>query len=284
MSPHHTHRGVQEPVRPFTPDPDLPGVSFGGALVSELRKLAALRTAWWLTGISIGLSVLLAALVSWSFTGAAAEVELGQPGDVADGAMAGTYFAMILLGALAVIAVTTEYSAGSIRSALAAVPRRSTLAAAKLLAVLIMTALAAGIIVVLSHLVAALMTEQLGLFDVVADGTVPIIYGASWLAMIITAALGFGLGLLLRSSAGGIVVLAVLLFVIDLALAVMYGVTQAEWVQELSEWHYMFFLSEFVRLDDEYRELGRPVAMLGMLAWAAIPNIAGLLRFRRADA
>ncbi|WP_147103726.1 ABC transporter permease subunit [Nesterenkonia populi] len=284
MSPHRTARGVHEPVRPFTPDPDLPGLTFGGALVSELRKLAALRTAWWLTGISVGLSVLLAAAVSWSFTGAAAEAELGHPSDIADGAMAGTYFAMILLGALAVIAVTTEYSTGSIRSALTAVPRRGMLAAAKLVAVLLMTAAAAAVIVGISHLTAALITEQLGVLDVVADGTVPIIYGASWLAMIITAALGFGLGLLLRSSAGGIVVLAVLLFVIDLALAVMYGVTQADWVQSLSEWHYMFFLNEFVRLGDEHREVGRPVAMLGMLVWAVVPTIAGWIRFLRADA
>ncbi|WP_258934270.1 ABC transporter permease subunit [Nesterenkonia pannonica] len=180
--------------------------------------------------------------------------------------------------------MTTEYSAGSIRSALTAVPHRGMLGAAKLGAVLTVTAAAAAAIVLLSHVVAALFAEQLGLGDIVMDATVPVIYGTSWLAMIVTAALGFGLGLLLRSPAGAIVVLAALLFVVEVALAVMYGVTQAEWIQSLSEWHYMYFMSEFVSVDGEHRELGRPAALLGMLAWAALPTAAGWVRFVRSDA
>ncbi len=61
---HRTARGVAEPVRPFAPDPDLPGVTFAYAFIAEVRKLLALRTAWWLIGIAVGLSVLLAGAVA----------------------------------------------------------------------------------------------------------------------------------------------------------------------------------------------------------------------------
>ncbi|WP_022872714.1 ABC transporter permease [Nesterenkonia alba] len=275
--------GVQRRPHVFEVDPTLPGVSFLGVLRSELTKLLTLRTTFWLCSISLGIS-LLAGLAVGVTAGTLDNVLGDESTIIAQAAVSGMYFVMILLGALGVIAFTTEFTTGAIRSTLTAVPRRGVLYTAKLLALILITGAVTAVILVLTHLLTAVLTEHLPLLSVVTNSEVAMLYLSTWVTVLTTAVLGFGLGLLLRSSAGGIVVLTVLLFVVDFALALLFGFTQADWVETVNQFQYNYFVGEFTRVDESLRNLAPPLALLGLIGWAAVPNIAGLVTFIKRDA
>lgn len=272
--------------RPFEIDPSLPGISFGGVLRSELSKLKALRTTWWLSLIAIGLGTFIAGSVAVSyrsFGGSGDELALAEQGT------AGAYFAMILLGSLGAIAMTTEYSTGAIRSSLTAVPRRTTLLIAKAFALTLWSAGVTLVMMLLGHLAVVLFSGELSLTAPFQDTEILSMYGATGLVVVLTTLMGFGLGVFLRSSAGAIVVLTLILFVVQMVLAIMYGVTEgAEWVESLLQIEYMALLDSFVSADAGAYGMVEPLerwqGLLGILIWVAVPNILGWLSFSRRDA
>ncbi|WP_150461636.1 ABC transporter permease subunit [Nesterenkonia ebinurensis] len=274
------------PPKTFQVDPTLPGVSFLGTFRSEFAKLKALRTSWWLSILTIGLSAFIAGSVAISYQRFSDEFPSSAL-DVAVQGQTGSYFAMILLGALGVIAITTEFTTGAIRSSLTAVPRRTTLLGAKALALVAWTGLTTAIMMLLSHVLAAVITDPLGLGDIVTDGEIALMYAKTWLVVVLTALLGFGLGALLRSSAGGIVVLASILFVVQIVLSILYGVTnEAAWVETLIKLEYMNLVDGFINEPSQYSffpALETGPALLGLLGWTAVPVALGWLSFTRRD-
>lgn len=274
----------------FEVDPTLPGVSFTGTIGSELAKLKALRTSWWLTAITIGLGWFIAGSVAFSFQyymdGGSGESTVDAL-DIAVQGQTGSYFAMILLGSLGVIAMTTEYTSGAIRSSLTAVPKRGLLFSAKALALLIWTAVVAALMILGNHVLTSIIAEPLGIMGLF-DPEIATMYASSWAAIVLTALLGFGLGALLRSSAGGIVVLAVIMFVIQMVLSILLGVTdQAGWVEFLLRIEFMNLVDNVINPDAGEFSLvpaWEPwQAGIGLVIWAAVPMIAGALAFTRRD-
>lgn len=274
----------------FTVDPTLPGVSFFGAVRSELAKLKALRTSWALSAIVLGLGWIIAGSVAFSYQYyASSEDGLGVAGaaDLAHQGQAGSYFAMILLGSLGVIAMTTEYTSGAIRSSLTAVPQRGLLFSAKAAALIIWVGAVAALLVVGSHLLTSLITEPLGVFELF-DAEIAGMYLRSWAVILLTALLGFGLGAILRSSAGGIVVLAVVMFVLQMVLMILWGVTDgAAWIEFLVRIEFMNLVDNFT--NPQAAEFSMVPgwepwqAGLGLLIWTAVPLILGALSFTRRD-
>ena len=271
--------------RPFEIDPNLPGLSFGGVMRSELIKLKALRTTWWLSLIAIGLSVFIAGAVALSyrsFGGGGSEISLAEQGT------AGAYFAMILLGSLGAIVMTTEYNTGAIRSSLTAVPRRTTLLLAKAVALTIWSAGVTLVMMILGHLAVVLFSGELSFTAPFQDTEILGMYAATGMVVVLTTLMGFGLGVFLRSSAGAIVVLTLILFVVQMVLSIMYGVTDgAEWVEALLKIEYMALLDSFISADAGAYGLVEAVerwqGLLGILIWVAVPNILGWLSFTRRD-
>lgn len=285
----HTASAAERPS-PVVADPDRDGSTFGGAVSSELLKLAALRTAWVLSVITLVLGVLVAGSAAFSYQQftAGTEFDTGEPLQLASQGMTGSYFAMILLGALGVLTITTEYASGSIRSSVTAVPQRSRLLAAKALALAVWTAVVTAAMILLSHIVVALITEPVGMTDVVADAGIAGMYAATWASVVLTVLMGFGLGTLLRSSAGGIVMLAVILFVVQIALTILWGITNgADWTQTLLQLEYMSLVGQFTEAGDGQmpgmEPLARWQAGLGILVWTAVPVLAGWMSFLRRD-
>lgn len=275
----------------FDVDPTLPGPSLGRAFSSEFAKLLALRTTWWLSGATLALGAFLAGAVAFSleYVQSMPEAEGPDAAAVAGQGTAGVTFAMILLGALGVIAITTEFTSGAIRSSLTAVPKRSLLVGAKASALAVWTGLVTLILVLLSHLIVAVIADPLPISAIVTDADVAITYLASWAAVVLTAIMGFGLGMLLRSSAGAIVTLAVILFVLQIVLSIIWGVSgQAAWSETLMRMEYMYLVGEFTSQGESQAAFGMdPLptwqAGLGMLAWVAVPLVAGWLSFIRRD-
>lgn len=266
--------------RTFEPDPTLPGLSFFGVVRSELSKLLALRTTYWLSAITLGLSALISGGVAWGFSSFSDETSQLM---LAEGAMTGLYFGLLLLGALAVISMTTEFTTGAIRSSLTVVPRRNLLYLAKATAITLLVAVVTAAVIIACHLVAALFSGELEVLAPFSDSEVGYVYLTHWISVIITALMGFGLGALLRSSAGGIVVLTIIIFVVQIVVAILYGVTQgAEWAEMLMRAEYSYLVMEFTSVD-AVRDMELWQSLLGVFAWAAVPFGLGWLTFSRRD-
>lgn len=115
-------------------DDALPGrYGIGAVLSSEWTKLVSVRSTVWtlaitaVSGIGIGAIVTSAQSARFPTRSALARAAF----DPTRSSLSGLLFAQLAVGVLGVLVVSTEYSTGTIRSTLAAVPRRPLLLAAK---------------------------------------------------------------------------------------------------------------------------------------------------------
>ncbi|MUN62921.1 ABC transporter permease subunit [Kocuria sediminis] len=140
----------------------------------------------------------------------------------------GLQLVMLLLGALAVLFIGSEYATRSIQTTMTAVPRRTPVMLAKVAVLSVVTFLFGLISAVLCHLLVQpiLAGGDLG-YDLWQE---PILLNilAVGLFYMITAWLGFGLGALLKSTTWGIVVLVVLLLVLEIVLFAL----SFEWLED----------------------------------------------------
>ena len=160
---------------------------------SEWVKLVSLRSAWWT----------LVAMVAWTagiavFVGVTHSL---QPDDtVLGGSLTGITLAQLLAATSGVLMITREHATGTIRSTLAATPRRGIMLAAKLAVTVVVT--------LVTGLVAAVAAHVIGLVMLSGEGYAP---GRPWPALLgvaaclaVTAALGLAVGTLVRHSAGAV--------------------------------------------------------------------------------
>lgn len=194
---------------------------FAGILRSEARKLGTVRsTAWALLAVvafNVITAVLLGALLP-SHLSAHQKATL----DSVRVSLGGLHLSQIAVGLLGVLAVTSEYSSGMIRATLAAVPQRRLLIAAKAL-VLAAAAAVTGIAACLAAYLAfqAFLPSGDAMRTTLAGpGVLRAVLGAG-LYLTVLALLGFGLGTVLRSSAGAVAALFGALFVPTLLTALL---------------------------------------------------------------
>ena len=206
-----THSPVTRPNAPAN------GVRITGPRVvtAEWIKFHSTRSARWLLVGSV-LSV-AAAGISPSLT-----VLLGgvPPHDVSadptGGALSGVSFTQLLVGALGVLVVSSEYTTGLIRSTLVAVPRRFPVLWAKVVVVTAVTFAASLVTVVAAFLTAQAVLASAGVsVSLSGPGVLRALVGSA-LFLAVTAALGAGFGWLLRSTAGGLTALFAFLYVLPL--------------------------------------------------------------------
>jgi ABC-2 type transport system permease protein len=101
----------------------------------EWIKLRSLRSVWWTLAITVAGAIALAVTTGFNSKDPSA--------DLTNNVLAGIIPGLLTVGVLGVLTMTSEYSSGSIRSTLAAIPNRPLLLAAKG-AVFGLLALAAG--------------------------------------------------------------------------------------------------------------------------------------------
>lgn len=277
-------------------DPSLPGLSFPRVLGSELQKLVGMRSTWWLSASALVLVLLFAwisaislnSMIRWQQEDPLSAPPEGVMRDMAlETPLNGLFLAVILVGCLGVIAITSEHATGSLRSSLSAVPRRNLLYTAK--------ALAAGLVMTVLTVVLLLGILAIAVPTAAAHGLAPdFTDGATWhrliahgVGVVLAGIIGFGLGAILRSTAGGIVTLAVLLFVLPMAMEILQSVAEdSTLISVLNRWHFANLMSSFTVPDPRQlpAQMSTLAAGLGMVAWTAATVVAGGLLFRRRDA
>ncbi|WP_433439600.1 ABC transporter permease subunit [Nonomuraea sp. CA-141351] len=121
----------------------------------------------------------------------------------------------ISLTVLGVLTITSEYATGTIRTSLTAVPKRGTLLLAKAGVVGLATFIAASTILLVTYSTSRLLADghELGFNDISLAHDLTMLL-ASGLSVTALALVGLGLGTALRSTAGAIVSVVALLFVL----------------------------------------------------------------------
>jgi len=263
-------------------------VSLVRVVRSEWTKLASLRSTWLLLLVFVVLGVGVATLAGWGSSQAIEAQEAGvataggPPGGLGGEALAATIIsttslATLLLGVLGALTISSEHATGTLTATLTAVPRRWPVVLAKAVLLVLVVAplglLVSGLALVVGE---SFLPESasVGLAD---DGVLAAVV-AHAAAMVATALLGLGLGALLRSTAGSITVLVVVIFLAP-GLVPLFGV---DWLTTASQYVPATAAGSLgVTAGDPV--LSTTEAVLTLVGWALVPVVAGLVALQRRD-
>lgn len=194
---------------------------FAGIVRSEARKLGTVRSTTWALLAVVAFTVITAALLGALLPG---HLSVHQKAaiDSVRVSLGGLHLSQVAAGLLGVLAVTGEYSSGMIRATLAAVPQRRLLLTAKALVTAAAVAVTGTAACLAAYLVfqAFLPAGDALRTTLAGPGVLRAVLGAG-LYLTVLALLGFGLGAVLRSSAGAVAVLFGALFVPSLLAALL---------------------------------------------------------------
>jgi ABC-2 type transport system permease protein len=248
-------------------------VGFGQAARMEWIKLRSLRSTWWVLALTVAGAVGIAVAVGVNTEDATA--------DLTNNALAGIALGLLLVGVLGVLAMTGEYTSGTIRATLAAVPNRPLVLAAKA-AVFGALSLAAGEAAAFIAFAAggaalppAVPAPTLGQPGVLRA----VVLGGAGYCLI--GLLGLGLGAVVRHTPAAIAVLVGGVYVLAQLVAGF-----ATWMMA---WLPVAIVANSLSVvrpagDDQVRFLS-PWAGLGVLAlYAAVTLAAGAVVLARRDA
>lgn len=193
-------------------------VSFGRLVVAEWVKIRSLRSTWWTLGLTLALFVLLAANRVAGIAAIADDAPaefLVMPVYATSGVVIGQF---VLCG-LAVVAITGEYRSGQIRATLTAAPTRLPALWAKLVVVVGVALVTGTIGTLLGWATSAFWFDAVGQgIDVTDPEDARLLLGVP-LYLAAMAALAFGIGAAIRSTAAGISSMFGLVFVVEPAFS-----------------------------------------------------------------
>jgi ABC-2 type transport system permease protein len=259
------------------------------ALRSEWVKLRTVRSTTWSLLLFVGISILFTSLLT-----SGSSTEGGSPGhggdnDIVMGSLAGIWFGAIAAAVLAVLAITSEYSTGTIRTTFAANPRRRTVLAAKTLVV--------GGVVLLVGLATSAACFQVGQwflrgngFDY--EGGYPAVTLADQEALRAVLGTGLYLGLLavfclavgsvLRHTAGAITFVLAALLAPVIALDFLPE-AMADWVERYCLMGAGLAIQQTVERDDNIG-LSPAGGLAVVTAYAVVALVVALVAIGRRDA
>ncbi len=264
-----------------------PGPSFARVLRSEVIKFRTLLSTLILLGATIVVIVGVGALAAWgigqALQSSAADPQrsaaLAAQGDIAASApSAGVSFAQLILGSLAVLIISSEFTTGMARSTFTAVPKRIPAFAAKLVVVVVSAFLVTALSLYLAGLIAVPILENYGHSLDVSSGHYyrTLLINSVYVAAV--AAIGLALGALIRNSAGGIMSLVGIFFVLPIALQIIQG----DFVKELRKFIPDSTLAPLTAAEHVPDTLEAWQAALVLGAWVVIPvALAGILLKKR---
>lgn len=198
------------------------------------------------------------------------------------------FFGQLVAAVLGVLAMSGEYSSGTIQSALVAVPNRLLVLAAKTVAVFTLVTTAGLVTTFGSWLLTYPFFDSFGLATGLdAPGfALALIGAAAYIGL--TAVFALGVSTVLRSAAGGIATVFGVLLLVPMALSIVGGSSELVagiWPYLLSNaGEAMGKIAEPVPGDGSVALLGPLAATLTVLGWTVVSLGIGALALRRRDA
>ncbi|EGX61092.1 MULTISPECIES: ABC transporter permease subunit [Streptomyces] len=253
-------------------------------LRSEWSKFWSLRSTW----ITLGLALLF--VLAFGLIAAARYASQSEAGRPVEGhfagatavslALFGISFGQLALGVLGVLVTAGEYSTGTIRSTLAAVPRRLPVLWSKA-AVLALVALAVGGVGAFvsykagSHFLSGTPVA----LSLSSDGVVrSLLGGGVYLALV--GVIGIALGAVLRSVAGGVAVLVAVLLLIPGLVALL----PSDWEQDLGPYLPSNAGESMYGLSQSSDALSPGAGLAVLLCWTLLALAGAAYRLMRSDA
>jgi ABC-2 type transport system permease protein len=247
-------------------------------LRSEWTKLTSVRSsrltllAFVVLTIALGVTVSAVSGAHWSHRAPSARATF----DPTNLSLSGLAIGELLIGVLGVLVMSGEYSSGSIRATLAAVPRRRLVLMAKA-AVFTGVALVVGeAITVFSFLVGQALMGSAPHASLTQPGVARAVLGSgAFLALI--GLIGLGLGTIIRHSAGAIAALAAIVLVAPFATVDLPG-NVVRFTPEA------ILSSSIAAVRPEMHELAPWVGFLVVAGYAVVLLVAGGLLLAKRDA
>lgn len=265
-----------------------PGPSFLRILNSEFIKFRTLLSTLILLASTLVVTVGIAALAAWgigqALQGASANPDrsaaMSAQGDIAASApSAGIAFAQLILGSLAVLIMSSEFTTGMARSTFAAVPKRLPAFLAKLVVVVVSAFVVSAVSLYLAGLVASPILGQYGHTLDISSGQYVKTLLINSVYVVVVAAIGMSLGSIIRNSAGGIMSLVGIFFVLPIALQIIQG----DFVKELRKFipeSTLAPLTAETHIADTL-EVWQAALVLG--AWVVVPAALAMILLKKRD-
>ncbi|WP_244907272.1 ABC transporter permease [Arthrobacter woluwensis] len=277
--------------------------SFLGLLRSEWIKFWSLRSTIWLLACTAVAAVGVGALTAWvrhtifeglidqaSKMGAkpsAQELQssIGQGSgiDLYNLPNAGLQIAVLVLGSLAVLFLSSEFATGMIRSTMSATPKRLPVFAAKAIILAVVGYVLATVTGVITFLISLAIFSDMPVFNLGWD-TEGVLQGVftGGLYVAAVAIIGLSLAALLKSSAGGVTVLVALLFVLDFAGSFLQLVPGEFW-KYVPQYLPSQAGGRFLAIGHVDGMLDPGIAGLVLLGWVLLLAIPALIVLKKRD-
>ena len=254
---------------------------FADALRSEFTKIRSTRSTYWTLLALVVVTIGIGAIASYGTASHASQVDRASF-DATQLSLGGLYVGQLVIAVLGALTITSEYSTGLIRTSLAVQPRRGTLFAAKAV-VFAVVSLVTGLVASFASFFigqALLSSHHLNVTLSQPNVLRAVIGGALFLTA--CGMLAYGLGAILRHTAGAITAAIGLLFV----LTVLVNFLPGTWQDHVNKWMPAIAGSQvWVTKASSPETLLSAWAGLAVLAgYAAIAIVAGLVLFRTRDA
>jgi ABC-2 type transport system permease protein len=194
-----------QPSRPTAARSQSTTIGFPNVLRSEWTKLRTVRSTYITAAVavlaSIALSVIICARTAYN-------IQHGHESldglDSTLSSLDGLYIAQVALGTLGVLTISSEYSTGMIRATLAAVPQRKAMLAAKGLVFAVILLIAGEVMSFTAFGIGqALLSPAHAGVSLTHPGALRAAIGGG-LYLAVVGLLGFGLGALIRHTAGAL--------------------------------------------------------------------------------
>ncbi|MDJ0316601.1 ABC transporter permease [Arthrobacter antibioticus] len=279
-------------------------LTFVGVLRSEwikFRSLLSTRLLLLFTFVAVvGVGTLVAWLQAWTLEGVMKSgMGMGIPGaptepmtlEQAQQAIGftgaaipngGLQIGVLILGSLSVLLMSSEFGTGMIRSTVTAVPKRLPAFFAKAMVLIVIS----YVLTLLAALVTTLVAMPIfGAYGVeLSFGTEGVIYailmGGLYVAGV--ALMGLSLGTLLRSSAGGIIVLVVLIFLLEIGTSLL-GLVPGEFFKYVNQYVPSVAGGRMLEITDKEAFITPLSGGLIFLAWIALLMVPAIISFKTRD-
>lgn len=222
------------PTTPLTRMSGSTRLSFPHLVRSEWIKLRSIRSTFWCYAILVVLTIGMAALVGANTNSGGQDL----PTDIANGTVVnvntvGVLLSSLVVGVLGVLIITGEYGTGQVRSTFTADPRRTGVILAKATVLALTTFVVSAVATWIGVLISLPLLAGNGVEPEIGDPSVflPILGSSVFLTLL--ALLAYGIGLLVRSSAGGIAITLGILLVLPVVLGLMAGLMKVDWPMDI---------------------------------------------------
>jgi ABC-2 type transport system permease protein len=226
---------VQQHRHRDTTVPDSVGLSFPRLVRSEWIKLRSIRSTVWCYAVLVLLTIAMAVLLGAVSDPGGEKV----PQDALNGGFvnintASVALTALVVGVLGVLIITGEYATGQVRSTFTADPGRTGVVLAKAFVLALATFVVSVVSTWIGVAISAALQSGKDIHPELGDPAVwmPILGSSVYVTLV--ALFAYGIGLLVRSSAGGIAITLGIFLVLPVILSVFAELSRAQWVADVA--------------------------------------------------